>query len=1280
MNGGPKIPVPYVGEGEALATQLRQSIELRDALIDIFTELTLENRLQAFGVIVEKLDDDDPNPTLVTFLENCSRNENPGRIELVAARRLTDIKPSPRLADVFLTYLEDQNEAQLQQKVQRSGLGGSAVSNWWSAESDAWLGPAALRKLASGSADRIARLIDNVPDSLAKPQTIYLMASSSRVKTRFEIHRQLLPIEILAMIGPSAKSTVPAINEVLKTLTGSAPAPQGDYGFDGFHKKLVLERIVGQDVRTGVPSPKALPHDVEQIRDRPQRLDSALVAIRKITGQAARFELEQIDANGARKAPTGMSAGHPDAAMDSGYPGGDSTGMMGEYGGGDEYGESMLKQYVPRLVTYKGKSFAEWADTTTNFGSGTPLIGLQGRMQEVFRGMSLLAQTPEERKAAATVAIQMFDYAIGQSWELTPELKKFLVTTIAESYSHDPVGVLTPIADALAQVTPARQAFLLNELLMPVEETAFGFRLQPRAFSRKVVASSQFPNAYNDLVDNRDKHSTELREAILQSEAHLPALGQNNSMKLLTRLVQEAYESATSDTETEAPISDQSIKAAFILAATEPTNANLQNQLEVLLARVISKPHVLRLSRQAEGITRTESSVEENARPATMRDLDADRLHSAIGLKLACGSSLSAETARQFARLIIQDTERHEVGKFRIVSPPNWPATGISVPGSESQNADVQAANGPSIGGGYPGMSGSGYPDMIGAGAYEGDAMAADYSDFGYGEGMSIEPLIPFKGSLYSADHGEFSRRLLMIRLLLECPPDDEKAKNEIGEQLAASLLKAYPQGFLPAPPTENSNVSVYDLVETEFRSSVRFQKRPTKGDEDLETARFVDAASGVVWNYLPDNRRNQIHQAYLQHQHYLQNVAQNDSQPLRHLYDGRPFEEWLVVVNTERSPDRLAEAVTALTILGRNGRDAEAAKAILKCLAPFSADSRSQKMPEGKLVSTIDHRFWQLDKKKTAPVAADLIENGNSSQRKFLLVHNRRHIQNWIEPDGLLAGPQFVKTLLEATQDDDSEVRWQASAFLIPMLLTGEVKLKSETLDQATERLKSLLTDPRAKTPAAICLSQLAPETPGLTDVLLAEIEELVATKDNGSVYIKVSRDNHDSLQFYDAYWALRNLIVRNQTMPEGLITRLQELLEIRRQGEPGRIFEVDYYQFDHRTLVAELLVAGASRTKVNRTTIRDAFTRLANSGAQLPNRPNSNGELAENTSKPNLAAYTPVLTDNYQFPLPSTLRYPHSSAWEERVSHQRNDAFRAARWAMEQLEKSSPSENADK
>lgn len=1284
-NQGPTVRLALIGQGEPLAAQLRQSIEVRDALIDIFKELKPENRSLAFYLIVEDLDDDDPNPTLVTFLEDCSRNEDPGRIELVAARHLTDIKPSTRLADVFLTYLENQNGEQRVKNLTPGGFFAPAVPDWWSFESDAWLGLAALGKLASGSAGRIAKLIDNVPDSLAKPQTIYLMASPSRVKTRFEIHRQLLPIEILAMIGSRAKSTVPAINNVLKTLTGSAPTPQGDYGFDGFHEKLVLERIIGQDARTGVPSPEALTADVEQIRDRPQRLDSALVAIRRITGQAARFELDEINANGARKAPTGMGAGYPGGAMGSGYPAGGPANMMEGYAGGDDYGQGTPEQHSPRLVTYKGKSFAEWTDLR-NVSLDIPLSDLR----DIFRGASLLAETSDEQKAVAILANGVFGHVIRQPKELTPEVKKFLVTTIATSYSYDWVGVLTPIEDALAQVTPERQAFLLNELLMPVEETEFGFRLQPRVFSRKVVASSQFPNAYNDLVENWDKHPSVLQEAILQAEAHLAGLGQKSSVQLLTRLVKEAYDAAAADPKTAAAMTDQQMKAAFVLAATKPKNSDVQQQLEELLSGVLSKPHVLRRNPRVQG---AESEFDDTpkparTRPATMRDLDADRLHAAVALKLACGASLSEVTARQFAELIIQDTERHEVGTFRIVAPPNDATAGgpsSAVRGMEDYSDEGLAGYAPSGGGGYPGMTG-GVPGMPAPSSGYPGAAPGSFSPGKYPAGA----MIWHNNQGYSADFGEFSRRLLMIRLLLEAPPEDSDVRNEIGEQLAATLLKRYPQGFLPAPHDENQNVNVYDLIEAEFQSGVRFRKRPqTKKKVDLETARFIDAASSVVWNYLPDDRRMQLHQNRVAELQAAQTAATKPKQ----LYDGRPFEEWLAIVNTERSPERLSEAVTALTILGKNGRDTEAAYALLKCLAPFSINSSGQKTPEGRLVSTIDHRFWQLARQAIATVTTDLTENGNSSQRKFLLVHNSGGIKSWLEPGGVLATPQFAKALLEATKDDDSEVRWQASAFLIPMLLTGEVKLESETLVQATERLKSLLTDPRAKTPAAICLSQLAPETPGLADVLLAEIEQLVAINDNGKFYSDYSRDNHDSLHFPDAYWALRMLIVHDRATQQELTPLLLKLLETRRAGSPGRIFEVDYYRFDHRTLIAELLVSGAAPTDESKSTIQAALETIVKVETQWADRRAGNrkvapaplgaapptSESATDASPAKTTVYTPILTDDYRFPLPSALRYPSNPAWDDRERNQHADELRAAKWALQQLEKSSPPEKAD-
>lgn len=1258
-NGGPAIQLLYVGQGEALAAQLRQSSELRDALIDIFAELKVGNRSQAFDLVVENLDEDDPNPTLVAFLESCSRNENPGRIELVAARRLTDLKPSTRLADVFLTYLENRNEAQLQQTVQQPGMGGAAVQNWWSYESEAWLGLAALGRLASGSAGRIAKLIDNVPDSLAKPQTIYLMASPSRVKTRFEIHRQLLPIEILAMIGSHAESTVPAINKVLKTLTGAAPNPQGDYGFDGFHEKLVLERIVGKDARLGVPSPEALTADVEQIRDRPQRLDSALVAIRRITGQEARFEQEPIDANGVRKVPSGMDAGYPGGAMGIGYPGSSPAGMMegydsGEYEGIEEYGRDTFEQRVPRLVTYKGKSFAEWADLR-NVSLEIPLNDLR----DILRGATLLARTPEEQKAAAIIANGVFGHVIRQPTELTPELKNILVTTIEASYAYDPVGVLTPIEDALAQVTPERQAFLLDELLMPVEETKFGYRLRPRAFSRKVVASSQFPNAYDDLVEHWDKHPSVLREAILQAEVHLAGLGQKNSVQLLTRLVKEAYDAATADEASAAVMTDQQMKAAFALAVTKPKNAEVQQQLEKLLSSVLTKPHILRQNPRVQGADSefADTPTPAKTRPTTMRDLDADRLHAAVTLKLACGHALSEESARQFAELIVQDTERHEVGTFRIVSPPNVP-TPVRTPsafGRMDEHSDEGLAGyAPSGGSGYPGiargMSGipvasNGYsgsvPRIVSADSYPGGAMIQD------------------KNQRYSADHGEFSRRLMMMRLLLEAPPEDSDIRNEIGEQLAKTLFKRYPEGFLPAPHDENGNVSVFDLIESEFQSGVRFRKRPRTNEVDLESARFIGTASEVVWNYLPDDRRMQLHKnrvAELQ-------AAQVAATRPKKLYDGRSFEEWLTVIATERSPKRLGEAVTAVAVLGKDGRDTEAANAILGCLASFKCDSINKSDPNVELTLAVRQGLFELDEEVLMPAVANTIRTGNSNQRRFFFKLNSTWLKIRLNDEGPLLKPRKVSAFVAATHDAEGEIRQLATAFLAPLIVAEEVRLEASEADKVRDRLLELLADESAQVPAAVCLSKLAPLTPGLSEVLVDELSRLASQKLPDRTY-----------HLCDVHWALRTLMKEPKLQDElhgQLVKQLDQLDQNRDQWLYHSVNQEMH--FTSGSLLIETLVEHQQNPGSTAKLFPILLRKLA--GPKHETAATNNPLPAEAYPKNVIGkSYSPILTDGYTYPLPIST---FSHLVHTTVANDVNTA--AAKWALEQLEKSLPPEYAD-
>ncbi|MGZ0170220.1 MAG: hypothetical protein ACKVHE_11740 [Planctomycetales bacterium] len=671
-----------------------------------------------------------------------------------------------------------------------------------------------------------------------------------------------------------------------------------------------------------------------------------------------------------------------------------------------------------------------------------------------------------------------------------------------------------------------------------------------------------------------------------------------------------------------------------------------------------------------------------------MRDLDADRLRSAVALKLACGGSLSESTARRFAELIIQDTEQHQIGTFQIVSPPNAPASsgftsdfGGMEDYSDEGMAGLSSPGGsgyPGLGGGIPGMASpsGGIPGETAAGqlspvygrmvVYANEATAAMAANMPPVNKYPGDFFINYDGKPYSVDHGEFSRRLLMIRLLQTTPPNDAEVKNEIGELLAASLLKRYPEGFLPAPPSERDNASVYDLIETEFRSGVRYRKRPTTKKGVLEQARFLDAASGVVWNYLPDDRRKQLQQTRISELQAEQIAATKPKQ----LYDGLPFETWLSVTVTERSPKRLAEAVAALAILGREGRDAEAAQAILSCLAPFKCDSVNKNDPNVVLAVAVRQGLFKLDQQVLMPAVADTILHGNSNQRRFFFKLNSTWLRAWLEPDGPLMKPQSVSVFLAATHDEEDEIRQLATTYLAPLLLAEGVPLDASEQEKVRDRLIELLADEAVRVPAAVCLSKLAPLTEGLPDILVAEVKRLSNQK-----------LNDETFRLCDVHWALRTLIknpelkidyefvddrrVRDE-LNKQLVSLLDEIDQIRLLGEIDQNRDLRLYQsikhdqfFTPVTLLIETLLEyqlhSGSRSQSFSKSLRHFVVEV------FP-------------TKTAAKTYSPILTDDYVYPL-AISSYVHAGT--RTLNQAANTA--AAKWAFEQLEKSSPAEETD-
>jgi len=1256
----------YTATAQPLVRELNKSEEFHQALLDIFTELEPDNRQFAFRVLYNALNSQPPDPRLIPFLKTCMQKSEPDSVTVSAAGRLAELRPTPELADVFLNHLEGTQATlkKLRAAEQMAKWGGPPVGlwkqDWWDLEASAWMGLAALGKHAAGSVDRIVQLVEVAPGELGEPKHLYLReAPSFQVKAQYEIHRQLLAIEILALIGPEANVAVPMLNKVLEDLTGHVPTADGDYGFDGFLEELILERAIGHSLQAKKQGMGfKVPEGTREVPDRAQRLNSALQAIQRITGEFPRFDVDRIDANG----PSGQTG-----AMGGGYRGGGSAEMMAGYGEGydgeGEYGDSMQNEWLPRLVTYKGKSFAEWTDPRSDPRNVAKSAMSLGELRDVFMGASLLAKTPQERTTASETAIFAYEYAIRQPWKLTPELRKFLVDTVEASHSLNPDALMTPIEDTLAQVTPARQTFMLTELLVPVEESDFGFRLHERPFSREVVANPQFPNAYNDLVENWDKHPSVLQEAILQVEAHLPALGRKSSVRLLTRLLKESLDTIGDGAIPVALPTDLHMKAAFILAATSPKDPTIQGQLEKLLAGILARPHVLR--RRVDNETGKAPQLEERVKAPTMRDLDADRLHAAVALKLACGGALSETTARQFARLIIQDTERHEVGTFRIVSPPNGSdIRGISSGFGQPDKYGEDQASGYAGGSGYPGMGG-GLP-----GVSRGYPVAAEP---GGGEHRP-EAIVNFQGTAFSSDHGEFSRRVLMAHLLLTVPPDDLAVKHEIGELFANWLMENYPGTVLPSPGTEmtdpqtmSGNVSLYSLIETEFRSGVRYRKRPSNKEKSkettLETLRFIDAVSRIVPNYISEGLLRHIQQKHLAARAATESGRPFSANTAEITFDGRPFEEWRSVVATERSPERLVEAVQALTILGKHGRDAEAARAILSCLAPFKFNSVNKDDPTVALTVAVRQGLFKLDQKALMPAVAETILHGNSNQRRFFFKFNSTRLRAWLEPDGPLMKPQSVSVFLAATHDDEGDIRQLATTFLAPLLLAEGVPLDASEQGKVRDRLIELLADEAVRVPAGVCLSKLAPLTKGLPEILVNELSRLGSQKLPEMTY-----------RLCDVHWALRTLM-KNPKLQNELNGQLVKLLDNLDQNRNQWLYHE--VQQNLYFTPASLLIETLLEYQQNSGTKSQAFPKLLR---KLAGPMDANADIDDFSpveASPTNAigkSYSPILNDDYRYPLPIS---SYSHLGQTTVALDVNAA--AAKWALQQLAKSSLPEKHD-
>ncbi len=126
---------------------------------------------------------------------------------------------------------------------------------------------------------------------------------------------------------------------------------------------------------------------------------------------------------------------------------------------------------------------------------------------------------------------------------------------------------------------------------------------------------------------------------------------------------------------------------------------------------------------------------------------------------------------------------------------------------------------------------------------------------------------------------------------------------------------------------------------------------------------------------------------------------ASSEELKSRLVYDGKSYNDWLAVMDTERSPTRLIDAVTAISVLAPEAGSEEAARALLRIMRAFGSTIMDDS-PQGKLVQQTQNTLLRMDPSGVAKAIASEIQQGNNRSREFLsmFVQNLRYTGNsWL-------------------------------------------------------------------------------------------------------------------------------------------------------------------------------------------------------------------------------------------------------------------------------------------
>ena len=201
------------------------------------------------------------------------------------------------------------------------------------------------------------------------------------------------------------------------------------------------------------------------------------------------------------------------------------------------------------------------------------------------------------------------------------------------------------------------------------------------------------------------------------------------------------------------------------------------------------------------------------------------------------------------------------------------------------------------------------------------------------------------------------------------------------------------------------------------------------------------------------------------------------DNQPR---YDGKSFDEWLAILDTERSPARLADALQALRLLHQDHQAATVAQRLLMLFRTAdSSGTYGNSEKRRQLSSDVNELLAALPQAVLETASIEELKNGNARSRKWVfysVIASQRR--------GPSVSENLARAVLQVSRDDDAAVRTAALNWLVQQPLASRFP---NVMAGVKTRFREALSD---KTPAAALsavrgLSDSESDTPLVVETL---------------------------------------------------------------------------------------------------------------------------------------------------------------------------------------------------